>query len=388
MNKLCINLPPLSPDYSGVCSALYELGGMSIIHDASGCTGNYTGYDEPRWYGNQKLVFCSGLREIDAVLGDDKKFIRKVKQAEEDLKPEFIAILGSPVPMVIGSDLIGIAKEIESEMAIPTMGFNTTGLEYYDIGIQMAYREIARTFLTEKMNTVSKSINLLGATPLDFYINGNIKDIIRFFIEEGYNINSCWSMNSNLKQIKLATRAELNVVLAISGLELARYLKKEFDIPYIVGLPIGQSGETRVLNLLRGLNDNEKIQRKTGNEKILIIGEQVFSNSLRYMLNEEYDKNDIDVATFFIMDQELSQGEDFRIDSEFHLTKLLKDEKYNTIIGDPLIKALLPQSNSINYISIPHVAVSSKIHWNESIEFIGKKVYQILEKRGLCYEKI
>ena len=54
MRKLCIKLPPFAPDYSGVCSALYELGGMSVIHDASGCTGNYTGFDEPRWYDNQK----------------------------------------------------------------------------------------------------------------------------------------------------------------------------------------------------------------------------------------------------------------------------------------------------------------------------------------------
>ena len=40
MSKLCIMLPPLAPDYSGAASALFELGGMIVIHDASGCTGN------------------------------------------------------------------------------------------------------------------------------------------------------------------------------------------------------------------------------------------------------------------------------------------------------------------------------------------------------------
>lgn len=43
-------LPTLSPDFSGVCSTpSFELGGILAIHDAGGCTGTYTGYDEPRW---------------------------------------------------------------------------------------------------------------------------------------------------------------------------------------------------------------------------------------------------------------------------------------------------------------------------------------------------
>ena len=147
MRKLCIKLPPMAPDYSGVCSALYELGGMSVIHDASGCTGNYTGFDEPRWYDNQRLVFCSGLRELDAVLGDDQKLINKVIMAAEDLKPEFITVLGSPVPMIIGSDFTGIATEIENMTNIPSLGFDTTGLNYYDIGVSKAYLQLAKRFV-------------------------------------------------------------------------------------------------------------------------------------------------------------------------------------------------------------------------------------------------
>ena len=72
-------LPPFAPDYSGVCSTLFELNGIVVIHDAGGCTGNYTGYDEPRWYGSKSAIFCSGLREMDAVLGLDNDFIEKSK---------------------------------------------------------------------------------------------------------------------------------------------------------------------------------------------------------------------------------------------------------------------------------------------------------------------
>ena len=54
-------LPTLSPDFSGVCSTLFELGGILAIHDAGGCTGTYTGYDEPRWFDQRSRVFTSNL---------------------------------------------------------------------------------------------------------------------------------------------------------------------------------------------------------------------------------------------------------------------------------------------------------------------------------------
>jgi len=46
-------LAPFAPDYSGAVSVLFELGGMIVVYDAGGCTGNICGYDEPRWYGKK-----------------------------------------------------------------------------------------------------------------------------------------------------------------------------------------------------------------------------------------------------------------------------------------------------------------------------------------------
>ena len=78
MGRFSFCLPPFAPDYSGVCGALFSLGGMIVIHDAAGCTGNYVNYDEPRWYDGGAMVYCSGLRELDAVLGNDEKLIRNI----------------------------------------------------------------------------------------------------------------------------------------------------------------------------------------------------------------------------------------------------------------------------------------------------------------------
>ena len=57
-------LTPFAPDQSGAVSVLYELGGIIVICDAGGCTGNVCGFDEPRWFERKSAVFSAGLRDM------------------------------------------------------------------------------------------------------------------------------------------------------------------------------------------------------------------------------------------------------------------------------------------------------------------------------------
>lgn len=382
MRKLCIKLPPMAPDYSGVCSALYELGGMSVIHDASGCTGNYTGFDEPRWYDNQRLVFCSGLRELDAVLGDDKKLINKVIMAAKDLKPEFITVLGSPVPMIIGSDFTGIAMEIENMTNIPSLGFDTTGLNYYDVGVSKAYLQLAKRFVKPCDVKEEKTVNILGATPLDYSINENITDLMALLERNGYKVNACWSMHSTLEAIKETTKAEMNIVISVAGLALARYLEKHYQMPYITAVPVGKSGEARLVTALKEgqVKVEEVTETTTENQKrVLIIGEQILSNNIRAYLKDEYQVGQVDVATLFELDRHLASQEDMAIESELHLIKVLKEDYYDMIIGDPLFKQLLPSTSKAEFVELPHVAVSSRLYWDNSPRIMGEYMNEVMK---------
>ena len=53
-------IPIYTADVSGVCSALYELGGMTVMHDPSGCNSTYNTHDEIRWYDQDSLIYISG----------------------------------------------------------------------------------------------------------------------------------------------------------------------------------------------------------------------------------------------------------------------------------------------------------------------------------------
>ena len=87
MKQTAAIISTYAADISGICSAMYELGGMTVMHDASGCNSTYNTHDEPRWYDMDSLVFISGLSEMDAMMGDDDKLIHDIVTAAEELQP-------------------------------------------------------------------------------------------------------------------------------------------------------------------------------------------------------------------------------------------------------------------------------------------------------------
>ena len=133
-------LSTYTADVSGVCSALFELGGMTVMHDASGCNSTYHTHDEPRWYDMDSLVFISGLSELEAVMGDDEKLIADVVDAARQLHPRFIALAGTPIPMITGCDLPAIAREVEGRTKIPSFAVPSNGIRTYVAGAGQALR--------------------------------------------------------------------------------------------------------------------------------------------------------------------------------------------------------------------------------------------------------
>ena len=407
-----MKLPPFSPDYSGVCSTLFPWDTLTVIHDASGCTGNYTGYDEPRWFHSRAPIYCSGLREIDAILGDDEKLIQKVLYALEDVKPEMIALVGSPVPMVIGTDMEGIAAEIEDRTGIMAFGFDTTGIGYYPEGIAMVYKKVIQRILEEsdaenecqckgrktnaeeehndkiskegssiensnKQKKLESSVNIIGATPIDFGKSNTLEELEQLLVDNGITINVSLWKNTTKQDITRLKQGACNIVVSHAGVELAKYMEKRYGIPYVTGLPYGEKYteiwlEELKNTLITGIS--EKVQKdfiSETNKSILVIGEQFQSDSIRKAIEAEYGIN-CDVAGICGWSKEFAREQDRFLESEEEIEVLLNDEKYDLIIGDPLYKTLLHSEKK--YLEYPHYAVSSKLANEKAKSFIGKKV--------------
>ena len=100
-------------DVSGVCSALFEYGGMTVMHDASGCNSTYNTHDEPRWYDMDSMVFISALTETEAILGDDEKLLSDiVDAASETVGPQ--TLRDNQIDVLIATTIIESGLDIPS----------------------------------------------------------------------------------------------------------------------------------------------------------------------------------------------------------------------------------------------------------------------------------
>lgn len=434
-------------DVSGICSALYELGGMTVIHDPSGCNSTYSTHDEPRWFDTDSLMFVSGLDEMTAVLGDDNVLIDDVTHAVRDLKPRFVTLCSGSIPHIIAFDCKGVAHLLEKRTGIPMLPIATTGNRSYVAGVGAALTEWVKRFADSSespdcsANTLegaagpkSFSVNLLGVTPLDFSINGNVDAMRKVFEDAGIPVNCCAAMGESFDSLRHIFRASVNVVVSSCGRCLARYMEQTAGIPYVEGTPIGAYGAVRLPELAKEAHEKKRasleedshgaldgtsgtaesasaqgvsgtagketaarpgslrmlLAKKKGDSEgiclwkgnpaherwdvpdgqILIIGEEVFAQSLAAAINQLTPDCRHGLQAFAVWpDVDHGFPEDV-------LAELIRKSRY--IIGDPLYQTIPHDSTQNTFVEFPHEAYSGRIFRDQIPVFIGKD-YDVAE---------
>ena len=385
-------IPVYTADVSGVCSALYELGGMVVMHDPSGCNSTYNTHDEIRWYDQDSLIYISGLTEIDAVMGNDAKFIQDIEETAKELKPKFIALAGSPIPFMNGTDFPAIAQVIETETGIPSFAVPTNGMHDYTYGAGLALAKIAERFVKKVESVRPHSLNLLGVTPLDFGPQTNVDFMKQIFRSYGWEVISTWAMGDTLEDLSHAGEAEINLVVSSAGLPAARILKEKFGTPYIIGVPTDGFTEELLQEMNKKISyynegkDADKNNffpavylknRLSGTPEITLIGEAVTMGSLAAALERQYKKT-VRVICPLETHEGLLGEHDCVAKGEEEMETLLKDA--DIIVADPLYRPICPPDAT--FVELPHIAFSGRIF----LKNIKQK--NILTKQKIwCYDE-
>ena len=349
-------LTPFAPDQSGAASVFYELGGILVICDAGGCTGNVCGFDEPRWFGERSAIFSAGLRDMDAILGRDDRLVAKLVDAADKIDANFAAIVGTPVPAVIATDYRALQRMCEKKTNLPILTVDTNGMELYDVGEEKAWLTLFKTFAgkdvvsqkeasEEDDSSKKMKIGVLGLTPHDVS-DLNIEE--KFWKSENENTHYiCYGMRAGIDKVKTAGSADKNLVVAPAALETAKYLEKEFGTPYEVGYPF-------VDELIPELDYAGK--------KILIIHQQVIANAIRQEIRTRSNEQntEVTVASWFMMKSELSEEEDLSLKEEKDYCKLVQNGNYDIVFADENMRGLVPGFKG-TFVNVRHFAVSGKL---------------------------
>ena len=360
-------IPVYTADVSGVCSALYELGGMTVMHDPSGCNSTYNTHDEIRWYDQDSLIYISGLTEIDAIMGNDQKFIDDIADAAGELQPAFIALAGSPIPYMNGTDFPAIARVIENKTGIPTFSVPTNGMHDYVYGAGMALEEIARRFVKKtdkqkKTNVFSYTVNLLGVTPLDFGPQEHVDTLKENLKAYGWNVLSTWAMGDDFETLQTSGNADVNLVVSAVGLRAAKVLLETCHIPYVIGTPNQWLAEDISYALKMAITQqtapaNVYLQNRMQQEtEITLIGEPVTMGSLAAGIEKKYGRMTRVLCP--LKDCEVLLGKNDKVVlGEEAMEEELKNAKI--IVADPLYRPICPKDST--FYEIPHVAFSGRI---------------------------
>lgn len=358
MKGLYRYLSPFASDQAGAAAVFYDMGGITVIIDAGGCSGNISGFDERRFFtGRAAPVFSACLRDMDAILGRDKELVDKVSDALKYYSTaSFVAFVGTPVPSVIGTDLRALCRMTRDKCGIPAIAVDTTGLDDYSKGEEKAYKAIIDEAMREasaygndeKVNSEKRStIAVFGATPLEMLAGDSI-ELLKKRLAAEYEGCDVVVIGERKGWQALHNGVKMSVAVSPAGIKAAKYMQDKCGIPYKIASPIASAVQN---NFTQSVN------------RALVIHQQCLAISVRSML-APYCKQ-IDIGTFFDYDKDIAEEGDQYIAGEDEFIRFIANGHYDIIAGDPLLRRAVSKCCA-KWIALPHWAVSGQLYSVES----------------------
>lgn len=408
MARLAHYLPPFASDYTGACAALFAADCLTVLVDASCCTRTYVEYDESRWDGRKSGALSAQLRHIEAITGDDRRIVEQARAIVERYRPGFFALVGTPVPALVGLDLDGIASEVELLTGTPCMAVPTTGFASYEQGMARALERLVERFALgmpaaraepapsseDACRDVGASLcaNVFGTNPLD--VAGMAPGAVaRGLSEAGVGVVCDAPDSYGRSSLALAPSADATLVTSVAGLPAARLLERRCGVPFACGFPLGADGPARVAELL-GRAAQRRREDAGGDAPTpstrdscpeppepaaLVLGDQVFANSLRASMRACGLTAPVAVGTFFMRDAALSETGDIGFRGEGDLAGWLARHPRCVVVGDPLL-ARLPQTQDRTFVPLVHPAISSRLHRDHAPTLSGREGQAWIER--------
>ncbi len=220
------------------------------------------------WFFRQPRVPCTYLDSYDYVYGTADKVREGLLFLRKHVDFDLIAIVNSPGASLIGDNLKELAGEILPDrlcVMLESPGYSQDFASGYEAaaletlkqvgaklwkgivqGTEIPEEKVSEKILEAKLSGRqafgSKSVNLLGLSIWQRYLDGDLAELTRLFALCGIKINCCLAAGNSLGELKNLPNADLNVVLYPEmGRECAEFLSQTLGMNCYIcdGPPIG-----------------------------------------------------------------------------------------------------------------------------------------------------
>ncbi len=208
-----------------------------------------------------RLSFSTDLREMDVVMGGEKKLYAALGELIAAHKPAAAFVYATCIVGIIGDDVDAVCKRVSQETGIPVLpvhseGFKGTKKDGYRAACDALYQLIG-TGPTEGIG--AKSVNILG----DFNLAGEIWIIREYFRQMGVEVVACVTGDGRIDEIRHAHGAALNLVQCSgSMMHLAKSMKEKWGTPFLRVSYFGMEDMAQALyDVARFFKDEEMMER-------------------------------------------------------------------------------------------------------------------------------
>jgi hypothetical protein len=216
-------------------------------------------------------------------------------------------------------------------------------------------------------------VNLLGASPLNGFDNQALAFFDHALAQAGFETGAVWGMRSSFVELGVTPSATANLVLSASALPLAEYLRGRFNTPFTAMLPLGLDGAARLRSALAAFASGQEPAAweetgpaPCGSGTTLAIAEPLMAAEIRRLSGAE-------AYSFFGTTDALSMEGVTHIPTEEAAEKLLAGGDINALTADPLAAGLLPKGSGVEFLPLPHRAVSGRLYSFSIAETFGEQ---------------
>ena len=215
------------PLFGVILTASYIKNMALVVVGTSECTYYAKNFAYHRQEGLDS-VYSVAIKESDVVFSAEKKVKQAIKQIIEFENPDAIMVVSTCVPEVIGEDYSSLSYSLEDEVDIPVFVVNTDHFTC-NAHIPGMSRSLAVLSTAMKKFKDKKGINILGHRQK----NVEETELIKLMKKHNITINAVIPSKCSIEDIQNASKAQLNIVTDMIALDLAKSMKKKFDIDYI-----------------------------------------------------------------------------------------------------------------------------------------------------------
>jgi nitrogenase molybdenum-iron protein beta chain len=194
------------------------------------------------------------MLEREVVFGGVEKLRDEIDGALEIIDADAYFVLTGCTAGIIGDDIVSVTREY-ARQGIPVYPITTPGFAGDSLlGYETAYQAFIDAIVEKGLPREPDLINIMGIIPYhDPYWSGALEEFARIFRRLGLRVNTFFTEDQGIENIRRSSAAALNVIINPWLLKsAAEQYEEKFGVPSLrfPGLPIGATETTALVRLV------------------------------------------------------------------------------------------------------------------------------------------